>query len=277
MRGFFYNSAIKNYLNVVSKLFSDIYVLRSSGEETFLNKVPVNMVDESKVVKARNKINSHSSQYNIAKIDNIYPKINIKLVDIVPNTLFAVGSTTYINKYGILQHSPVPINQLIEINLQGKSMNDVTMMIEQILPYFRPHFNMTIKEICNGRVIHERDLKLVYQTTSINNDTMGEMKSETIYDWSLIFEMIGYIYPPQISQVEMGNVIETIFMDFKGNMKSIDETPEPPTDDFDSVDIQVKDRDIHNEQEWIEEGMEVNISSTMNKPIPEKDPSEIRK
>lgn len=282
MHGFFYNSALKNYESVMASLFSDIYVMRNTGDSTFMNRVPLNFVDATKDYKARYNITSKNKDYNVAKVADIFPKINFKQVDIVPNPNFAVGSTVYIDRYGVQQHSPVPINMLYELNIQTKSKNDSFMIIEQILPYMRPHFVLSMKEIVNGEVKHIRDIKLVYQTTSINNDTMGAMDSNDIYDWSIIFEMVGYIYPPQISRVDSGDIIETVYINFKGVETTLNDTyisddKPTPSGEFESLDVQVKDRTITSEEEWIEKGSEYIYSMTHDVPLPNKSPSEIRK
>lgn len=278
MHGFFYNSSLKNYFNVITKLFSDIYVLRKSGEKTYLNRVVIGMVDETKNSKHRNKINSNTSAYNIARVNNVFPRINLKFVDMVPQTTFAVGSTVYINRYGEIQHSPLPLNMLIEMNIQTKSLNDSVMIAEQILPYFRPHFTIEMKEICGAKVINKRDVRLVLQTTSMSNDALGDMETEEVYDWSFIFEMVGFIYPPQISQTDIGGVIETVFLNFKNDLVSISEFDDVDEliPDFESVDIQSNEPDVETEEEWIESDQKVKVSRTQNIPVPEKEPSEIR-
>lgn len=278
MQGFFYNSSLKNYFNVVAKLFSDLYVMRQSGDDMYLDRVVINMVDGSKVEKARNKINSHMSPLEVAKVNNVFPNINLKFVDMVPATHFSINSVQHIDRYGERQYSPIPINMLLEMNIQTKSFNDSVMIFEQIVPYFRPHFTIQIREIVNAKVINKRDIRLVLQTTSMSNDALGNLEEDEIYDWSLIFEMIGYIYPPQISLAEHGNIIETVFLNFKGDMVSInDPMPTELKPEFESVDFEAKDKTITTEEEWEASDKETIVSRTSNIPIPTEGPSGVRR
>ena len=264
--------------------------MKKSGDKVYMNRVPLNMVDATRDYKSRNRINAHHKDYGFAKVADIYPKLNLKQVDVVPNPNFAVGSTVYIDKYGVKQHSPIPINMLYELNIQTKSKNDSTMIIEQILPYLRPHFVVTIKEIVNGKMNRVRDLKLVYQTTSINNDTMGELDGNDIYDWSIIFEMVGYLYPPQIEASEQGNIIETVFLNFKQQEVILVEdgfyesNPEnmpnelTPSGEFESVDLQVDGYDEGiTKEEWEDGGHLVNVGMSKDIMVPQELPSEVRR
>lgn len=269
MNGFFYNSAIKNYLNVVSVLFSDIYVMRNTGSDTYMNRVPVNMIDATKVVKQRNHINSRTTQYDIAKVADIFPKINIKLIDGVPASLMAVGSTVFVNRFGEKQYSPAPMNMLFEVNIMTKSLNDMTMIYEQIIPYFRPHFTIQIREMVNGKIINERDVQLVYQVTSKNNDTLGSHEQGDIYEWSMIFEMIGYIYPPQISRKDEDNIIHYVILNFKGDEISFSNFDELITD-FEEVEIEAKDKSIETREEFIEKGSETIITRKTHVGVPDE-------
>lgn len=267
MQGYFYNSSTRNYIAMIGKLFSNIYVVKNKNGVPVPRRVPVSNADQRKYIKMRDKINSVTSEYNIARVDTILPRINIRLVDIVPNAPYAVGSSVYIDEYGMRQYSPTPVRYLFEINVLTNSMSDQLQITEQFLPYFRTHFTISMKEIMGGKVMLERDLLFNWQTTSVSNDVLGDVMGNDLYDWSSLFELSGYVYPPQFYTKDQGDIIKTIYLNFKGDVEIISSTDMEEGAIYESVDMQIDDID-DSEDEWLEKGSVYKQGVSENEPLP---------
>ena len=95
-------------------------------------------------------------------------------------------------------YNPVPYDISFSVYIMVKNAEDGTQILEQILPFFTPDFNNTVK------VIPEIDLNLDIPTvlTSVaSEDTYeGNFEERRSLTWQLDFTVKGYIFPPVRSQ-----------------------------------------------------------------------------
>ena len=66
---------------------------------------------------------------------------------------------------------PVPYNIGFELNLLSKLNDDSLQVLEQILPYFQPHFNLTIDLI--DSIGEKRDIPIVLESINFQDDYEG--------------------------------------------------------------------------------------------------------
>ena len=66
---------------------------------------------------------------------------------------------------------PVPYNIGFELNILSKLNDDSLQILEQILPYFQPHFNLTIDLI--ESIGEKRDIPIILESVSFQDDYEG--------------------------------------------------------------------------------------------------------
>ena len=89
---------------------------------------------------------------------------------------------------------PVPYNVGFELNILVKLNDDALQIIEQILPYFQPSFNVTIDLV---NVIGEkRDVPLVLDNISFQDDYEGDFTTRRALIYTLNFTAKTYLFGP---------------------------------------------------------------------------------
>lgn len=93
------------------------------------------------------------------------PRISFEMIDI---SYDASRKTSPIQKYlrqdgneTRVQFMPVPYNLGFELGILSRTQDDALQILEQILPYFQPSFNVTVN------LIPEMDEKKIYQLFSM--------------------------------------------------------------------------------------------------------------
>lgn len=129
-------------------------------------------------------------------------------------------SVTKPSKEVITQYVGTPYNFDIELNIWTKYVTQTHQIIEQILPHFRPDFNVVIKSSHPDLEIRD-DIAIVYQ--GIQKDDIRDrslLDDETIRT-TLTFEARGKLYPAS----ENGNIIRKAIVNLSSTLDEVDKYP----------------------------------------------------
>jgi len=108
------------------------------------------------------------------------------------------------------QYVPVPYNIEFELGIIAKNQDDGLQILEQILPYFQPSFNITLNMIPDMN--EKKDIAIVLNGVN-HDDAWDDSFLERRYiTWSLTFTCKSYIYGPfdQSSVIKKAIVYEGI-------------------------------------------------------------------
>ena len=89
---------------------------------------------------------------------------------------------------------PVPYNLGFELNILVKLNDDALQIIEQILPYFQPSFNVTIDLI--GVIGEKRDIPIVLDSIQFQDDYEGDFATRRALIYTLNFTAKTYLFGP---------------------------------------------------------------------------------
>ena len=89
---------------------------------------------------------------------------------------------------------PVPYNIGFELNIMTKLNDDALQIVEQILPYFQPSFNLTIDLI--SVIGEKRDCPIVLDNISFSDDYEGDFASRRALIYTLNFTAKTYLFGP---------------------------------------------------------------------------------
>ena len=91
-------------------------------------------------------------------------------------------------------YMPVPYNVGFELNIMTKLNDDALQIVEQILPYFQPSFNLTVDLV---KVIGEkRDIPVVLDNISFQDDYEGDYETRRALIYTLNFTAKTYLFGP---------------------------------------------------------------------------------
>lgn len=242
MFGTFYNSSFRRYIVLMGDLFSHIHVIRKrDGNKTEFIKVPITYASKERFMMKLNSPLSINSEENIAKVETILPRMSLNMVDIMYNSQYKTNIlnrkiSTQFTGHQISQYNPTPVKMIFELGIYTRHQDDMFQIVEQILPYFQPHFNTTMTELFDHDIKFERDIRVVLQSISPDETVETDNMTRRRLEWTIIFEVNGWIYPPV---AEINGEIRTIYLDFFANTKELD-----MHSNFESIDTQVKPVDV---------------------------------
>lgn len=249
MFGYFYNSSLRRYILMLGDLFSNIQVQRVREDigKTYI-RVPITYASKEHFMMKLNKWTSVNNEDGPAKVETILPRINLHLVDMMYNPTYKTGQLNRSamsnpnSKTGtISQYNPTPIKMIFELGIFTRHQDDMFQIVEQIMPYFQPHFNTTMTELFENEITFERDIRITFQSISIDEQIEGEKQSRRRLEWAIMFEVNGWLYPPAF---DLSGEIRTIYLDFHANSRELVNEGV-----FESVDSEVDPRDVEIE-DW---------------------------
>jgi len=97
-------------------------------------------------------------------------------------------------------YMPVPYNMEFELSIMSKLNDDMLQIVEQILPYFQPSYNLSINLI--EEIKEKRDVPIVLNSISMNDDYEGDFSTRRALIYTLRFTAKIYLFGPVSSASE---------------------------------------------------------------------------
>jgi len=214
---YFFNDTISIYTIAFGSLFNNFKVHRISNDK----KVKEISVPLSYAGKTHWYMKKFQNIPDIDNIGKILPMISFTLENITPNRerqtnkfeniQFDVDITRAVKEW---VQTSIPYKFGFNINIWTKFQSDMNQIIEQILPFYPSGSrDLHIKEIPILGVHRSTRVEL----SSVNPDIQVDFdeKGDRIIQYSLSFELDGYMYPPIeeskiINNIDINTYIETI-------------------------------------------------------------------
>ena len=89
---------------------------------------------------------------------------------------------------------PVPYNIGFELNILSKLNDDALQIVEQILPYFQPSFNITVDLV--DSIGEKRDIPIILDNISFQDDYEGDFTARRSLIYTLQFTAKVYLFGP---------------------------------------------------------------------------------
>jgi len=184
-----YNSIIRNYVIAFGSIFNDITIVRRNSDDTIKKsiKVPLSYGPSEKFMAL-----IHGDDKTIE-----LPRIAFEITSMQydgERKLSKISGYTHketTTSKTFIEH-PVPYDIDIDLFIMVKNADDGTQILEQILPYFTPTFNIPIKELSDDSLV--RDTPLVLNVVSLEDDYDGDFFTKRAIIWTLGFTLKGYLY-----------------------------------------------------------------------------------
>jgi hypothetical protein len=89
-------------------------------------------------------------------------------------------------------YTPTPYNIGFELNIMSKLQDDALQIIEQILPFFQPSFNVTVRLI--PEINETKDIPVILNRVGFRDDYEGDYTSRRIILYTLNFTAKTYLF-----------------------------------------------------------------------------------
>jgi len=193
---YFYHEHTKRAVAVFGTLFNNIRVTKrdSSGKVLSTIKVPLSYGPRQKFLA---RINDERF-LNDPKLAIRLPRMSFEIISIAydTNTKLQKGTTRTISSSPTSRStimSPVTYRIGMQLNVLAKNQDDALQILEQILPYFQPEFNVTVKEI-DGAFTH--DMPFTLDAVTMSDDYEGDFLNRRAIIYTLEFETRVRYYGP---------------------------------------------------------------------------------
>ena len=196
----FYNRTIRKIVVAFGTMFNDIHTVRYNKAGTIEYekfKVPLNYGAKEKYL-----VRLASDPTLTKSIATTVPRMSFEMTGMsydvsrkLPSTLrnFAAETSTTVKT----QFVPVPYDFSFSLSIYVRNTEDGTQILEQILPFFTPDFNVTINFIPSmGK---KYDMPVILNSVNTTTEYEGDLMSTRLIIWDLEFTAKGYIWPPVLS------------------------------------------------------------------------------
>ena len=196
----FYHEAIKRAVSVFGTMFNEIDIQRDNADGTTSQNIRV-------------PLSYGPKQKFIARLDqaaDLMDNTNSRVAMTLPRLAFDITGIGYdaerklgkLKQYKLqdasdntvlkTQFAPVPYNIQFGLYCMAKNTEDALQIVEQILPFFTPDFTVTMTTVPG--TAEKRDVPIVLQDVSYDDQYEGDFQSRRVIIWTLNFEMKTYLY-----------------------------------------------------------------------------------
>ena len=193
---YYYHEIVRKTIIAFGTLFNDIHIRHQDGDG--------NDVSDMKVPLAYGP-----SQKFLARLTQ-QADLNKPIQITMPRMSFEMTSIQYdsTRKSSLVQtfktcddgskvkkvFMPVPYNIGFELNILSKLNDDSLQILEQILPYFQPHFNLTVDLVQS--IGEKRDIPIVLESVNFQDDYEGNFDTRRALIHTLQFTAKTYLFGP---------------------------------------------------------------------------------
>jgi hypothetical protein len=107
---------------------------------------------------------------------------------------------------------PVPYNVNFELSIFTKLEDDMFQIVEQILPYFQPHYTITITAV--EEIQEKKDIKFTLDNISMTDNYEGNFDERRALIWTLKFTAKTYMFLPVSTDSVEANIINKVTLGF---------------------------------------------------------------
>ncbi len=220
----FYHQTIRKYVALFGTLFNDINIEKkdSGGNVLSRQKVPIAYGPKQKfLIRLRQD-----------------PSLDRQVAIQLPRLAFEMSGIAYdpirkLNTIGTLTHKETingernikkmfnPSPYIFDFSLYAfvENAEDGTQILEQILPFFTPEFNVSVNILTDMGI--KLDVPIVLQSATSEDSYEGEFSARRTIVWTINFMMKGFIYP----DVKSGqSIIKTVEIAFKETVPQVSST-----------------------------------------------------
>jgi hypothetical protein len=209
----YYWGTIRKAIVAFGNMFNSITIEKKGpNNTTYLQRVPLSYSPKQKFLARINQ------QPNVDKnsMQVILPRMGFEMVavDYDPNrkispiqqsrTLDGVTNSS-------TQYAPTPYNLTVLLYIYARNQDEGLQIVEQILPYFNPDYNLTLKAIPELNI--QNDLPILLNTIGFEDDYEGDFVTRRSVTWTLGFTLKLNFYGPVSKTGIIRKVVTNTFND----------------------------------------------------------------
>ena len=198
---YFYNEILRRTIISFGSLFNEISIKQENSSGNTVNdfRVPLAYGPTQKFLARLNQ------QPDLNKSTSLtLPRMSFEFVGLEYDPSRKLQQTQTFKKGSVSDptqiqkvYTPVPYNMNFELAIFTKLNDDMLQIVEQILPYFQPHYNMTLNLV--ETIGEKKDVPVVLNSIDMNDDYEGDFTTRRALIYTLRFSAKTYLYGPVAS------------------------------------------------------------------------------
>ena len=195
---YFYHEILRRTIVSFGSLFNDIEIRHkdSSNNVKSAIKVPLAYGPTQKFLARLEQSPNLNKPVQIT-----LPRMSFEFVGLQYDSGRKVSTTqTFIttdpnNKTEVKRaYMPIPYNMAFELSIYTKLNDDMLQIIEQILPYFQPSYNLSVDLV--ESIGEKRDIPIVIENITMQDDYEGDFTTRRSLIYTLRFTAKTYLFGP---------------------------------------------------------------------------------
>jgi len=192
---YFYHEILRKTLISFGTLFNGIVIKHSDSDSNTTSEVKVPLAyGPMQKFLARLEQSADlnkSTQISLPRMSFEFIGLNYDSTRKVTTTqTFLLGSGGAEKK----AYMPVPYNMEFELNIMTKLNDDMLQIVEQILPYFQPSYNLTVNLL--SEISEKKDIPIILDSITMNDDYEGDFSTRRALIYTLRFTAKTYLFGP---------------------------------------------------------------------------------
>ena len=193
----YYYSSIRRYVTVFGSMFADLQISRLDADGNEIQAIPIPIAygpKEKWLVRISSNPNlDNQLQVQLPRMAFEITGLNYDGTRKLPTTIRQSHTTTDKNKQDY-QYSPVPWDIDMNLYTYVRNADDGMQIIEQILPYFGPEWNVTVNLVPSMNI--SMDIPVILNGMSIEDTYEGDYDTRRALIHTFNFRMKAWLYGP---------------------------------------------------------------------------------
>jgi hypothetical protein len=233
-----YHSSIRNAIVAFGTLFNGIYVRRKDQDGNTIQSLAVPLSYGPKQKFIQRITEAPTLDTGRATFENILPHLGFEVIGLEYDPSRKVAPMQQIKRLvggGVAAtYVSTPYNLNISLTAWTKNQQDGLQIVEQILPYFCPDFNVPIIELPElGGIASDLQIKL--NNVNFTDDYTGNYEQRVALLWEFNFTMkinlYGYVAPLNIIRESIANIYAGMEHPVQGERITVTPNPTDATPD----------------------------------------------
>lgn len=221
--GHFYPERIRKAVAVFGSLFNNLNVIRKSAAGEVLSQVKVPLSYSPKrdfLSRLDGMSNGEEGERQIAvKL----PRMSFEIVSMnydpsrqLPKMNHCIKPSSTVDGAASKLYTPVPYLIQFQLNIYSKSQDDGLQIVEQVVPFFTPHYTLTVKPLADYENVKE-DSQITLQGITFSDDYEASLESRRTIIYTLDFDMKVNLYKDASAVSPLITQYEIDVLDLSGN------------------------------------------------------------
>jgi len=208
----FYHATMRKSVAVFGTLFNNLKVARTAADGSILNqiRVPLAYGPKQKFLARLDQETGFDAQMAI-KLPRMAFEISGVTLDttqkLAKRNIISETHASDVTKKKTIKHY-TSYDIVMSLYIMAKNQDDGLQIVEQILPYFQPEYNVTIKPVTGFD--YKQDVSVILGSIAIDDQYEGDFTERRVLIYQLDFTMKMKFFGPTSDQA----IIREVNLDF---------------------------------------------------------------